>query len=574
VERFLSRCSIRDRDSHVRIPFVLNYNQKLIHQKAKEQYESGQPVRILVDKARRVGVSSWSEGLLFCHCLSLPGSHAMIAAHEFKSSKALFSIPMGFADSVPFLNIDAVEREMRFPHPSSESLLQIITAGKKTSGRGFTLSALHMSEGAHYESPEPYISMLPAVSNHRNTIIIIETTPNGMEGEGEPFYLMWLDAIAGKNDYIAVFLSWTDDPACVAPEEMAKDAPIDEEEKDLLKRGLSRAQLAWRRMKINSPECGGFVDNFHQEFPVTWEESFITSGMPAFTPDEKRWVRKNVRPPKHQGFLERRTNGTWDFRSHHNGDLRIWEDPKPGHYYYVGLDAARGEEGRDFSAAVCFDGTTGHQVFTYAAHSVPEHFAAYMNSAGRRYNKAMLNPELTGGYGYAVLSALRDAYRYPNLYYWKGKDDKTAGSTVRRTFGFETTGHTRTILFEMLRVGLREAAATDGDFGITIYDEQLASQIDLSTRKDTRVDVEKGHDDILFGAMLANIALRHWAPPRNPNPSRSKEADEERAALQKMRDDGHVVEDDHKLALQRHHDKIARTIKSYRSDRELEMEEV
>jgi len=96
----------------------------------------------------------------------------------------------------------------------------------------------------------------------------------------------------------------------------------------------------------------------------------------------------------------------------------------------------------------------------------------------------------------------------------------------------------------------------------------------LSTRKDTRVDVEKGHDDILFGAMLANIALRHWAPPRNPNPSRGKDADEERAALQKMRDDGYVVEDDHKHALQRHHDKIARSIKSYRSDRELEMEEV
>ena len=560
-ERFLSQCHIKNRDAPGNVKFVFNRNQSIIHQKAKEQYDAGRPIRVIVNKARRVGVSSWAEGLLFCHCLALPGSHALIAAHEYKSSKALFRVPLGLAESTPFLHIDDVEREMRFPHPSSPSLLQIVTAGKETSGRGFTLSALHLSEGAHYKSPEPYQSIIPAVGKYRATIIVIESTPNGIEGDGEPFYNMWLDAISGHGEYEAVFLSWTEDPACIAPEEFAKDAPADEEEKELLARGLTKSQLAWRRITIKGPECRGLVENFHQEFPVTWEESFISSGMPAFADDEKRWCHKNIRKPKLTGFLERTTDGSFRFRPHTQGDLRIWEDPIPGHYYYIGVDAARGEEGRDFSAAVGIDGTTGHQVFTYAGYAMPEVLAAYSNSLGRRYNKAMVNPEITGGYGYTVMAALRDVFLYPNQYLWKGKDDKMVGGARKSTFGWETTGHTRTILFETLRVCLREASGTDGDYGVTLYDDQLVSQIDRCTRKDFRVDVEKGHDDILFACMLANIAMRHWAPPRAPNRARNDEQEGEQRVMDVIKSRGDVVLSDAKDMLHDHYEKVQREIK-------------
>src|SRR6266446_1003879 len=73
AERFLSRFSIKDRDSHAQVPFILNYNQKKIHAVAAKQQDEGQPIRIIVDKARRVGVSSWAEGLGFAHCCAIPG---------------------------------------------------------------------------------------------------------------------------------------------------------------------------------------------------------------------------------------------------------------------------------------------------------------------------------------------------------------------------------------------------------------------------------------------------------------------------------------------------------------------
>lgn len=560
-ERFLSRLPIKDRDSHAVVPFRFKFNQSKLHHAAAEMQSQGKPIRLIVDKARRVTCSSWTEGILFCHNLALTGSHSLVVAHEFKTSKELFRVPKDFIPAVPFLNIRAVEREISFPHPAGPSVMQIITAGKDTSGRGFTLSGLHCSEAAHYVSADAFISLLPALSNHRNTIGVIESTPNGIEGEGETFHNMYWEAFHNRSEWRAVFLSWTDDPACVAPEEFAKDAPTDEDEKDLLKRGFSKSQLAWRRLKINSPECGGSVEIFHQEYPTTAEESFIASGMPAFSDEEKRWCHKNVRKPKLTGFLERTTDGSFRFRPHTQGDLRIWEDPIPGHYYYIGVDAARGEEGRDFSAAVGIDGTTGHQVFTYAGYAMPEVLAAYSNTLGRRYNKAMVNPEITGGYGYTVMAALRDVFLYPNQYLWKGKDDKMVGGARKSTFGWETTGHTRTILFETLRVCLREASGTDGDYGVTLYDDQLVSQIDRCTRKDFRVDVEKGHDDILFACMLANIAMRHWAPPRAPNRSRNDEQEGEQRVMDVIKSRGDVVLSDAKDMLHDHYEKVQREIK-------------
>ena len=96
AEKFLSKLVIRDRDSHARVPFIFKYNQKKLHKKAAEQVAAGKPIRLIVDKARRVTASSWTEGVLFCHNIALPGSQSLIVGHEFKTSKALFQVPRTF----------------------------------------------------------------------------------------------------------------------------------------------------------------------------------------------------------------------------------------------------------------------------------------------------------------------------------------------------------------------------------------------------------------------------------------------------------------------------------------------
>lgn len=577
--KFLSRLDIKDRDSHRSVKFNFKFNQQKLHRIASQMADEGRPVRLLVDKARRVTCSSWVEGISFCHSLAIPGAHSLIVAHEFKTSKELFRVPKDFLSSVPWLGIEAIEREIRFPHPDVPSVMQIVTAGKSTSGRGFTLSLLHCSEAAHYESADAFMSLLPALSNHRDTVGVIESTPNGREGKGEAFYNMYWDAVEGKSSWRAVFLSWTDDPACILDETLAADAPADDEERELMSRGLSRAQLAWRRDKI-STELEGSVSRFHQEYPTTDTESFIASGMPAFELDEINWARKHVSKPIRTGFLERSTDGTLAFRAHRDGTLRIWEEPVPGHYYYLGCDAARGEEGRDFSAIVVFDGSTGHQVATYADYCIPEVLGCHVNSLGRFYNRAMLNGDITGGYGQPALYVLREIFRYPNLYRWKGRDDKLAGGKLSTSLWLTITSHIREMLFEMFRMALREAAATDGDYGIILRDDQLVSQIELCTRRDVRIDVRKGHDDILFAAMIANLSRHQYAPPRSPNVVRTKDDEDEAAALRSIRARGDVILSEPQAAFRRHVARIEQSIErggepeELRANREAIMEEI
>jgi len=574
AERLLSRFTLRDLHSKAKVPFIFKKNQRKLSEAARKQQEAGKPIRLIVDKARRTGCSSWTEGLLFCHAVAIPGAYALIAAHQHRSSKALFSIPKGFAKQAPFLKLRVIERQIFFPHPGEDSVLEIVTAGKDTTGRGFTLSALHFSEAAHVKDPDIYAAIIPAVSKHRDTIVVIESTPKGMEGDGEAFYETWMDAIEGRSRYGAVFLSWLDDEACVADPDIAKDAPIDDEEKDLLKRKVTRKQLAWRRLTINSPECGGLVELFHQEYPTTWEESFVSSGLPAFEESERQWASSQIMEPKWRGFIERSSDGKLNLRAHRLGDLSIWGDPVPGHYYYIGVDSARGEEERketrDFAASVCFDGTTGLQAFRYCGYVVPEYHGCFLNSLGRHYNEAMINGEVTGGYGWGTLYTLRDVLGYPNLYRWKGKHDEIyTASSWRKSAWFETTMHTRTMLFEALRIGLREAAATEGEYGITIFDELFAQQVRRATRVDSgRIEVRKGHDDVLFAGMLANIALRQWAPPRISNAVLDPRLREEQDAVGTMKRRGYEVLDDARLSLRHHVEKIERYNERYPNNEE------
>jgi len=70
------------------------------------------------------------------------------------------------------------------------------------------------------------------------------------------------------------------------------------------------------------------------------------------------------------------------------------------------------------------------------------------------------------------------------LYRWKGKDDKIGSwASGKNAVWIETTQHIRTMLFESMRAALREGAGTEGEYGVTLYDEQLASQIRSVTRR-------------------------------------------------------------------------------------------
>jgi intein/homing endonuclease len=285
VEQMMAKLPIRDYKTQKLVPFIFTPSQRRVHEALRKQNDSGKPMRCIILKSRRQGISTYSDALLTIHCMSRAGTAARIITHDFSSSKALFKVPKGvLSDCVPgeqplmkSLNLPTMtQHKITFAHKDGDSELVIATAGNVEGGRGMSLTDLHLSEMAMYPSEGTFAALLPTVPSSNDTIIIIESTAKGKSGTGKPFYDFWCDSVQGGTGFVPIFLSWLEDLNCVNFDLNVDDAPIGEEEKLLMNEGVvcngvrikaSKAQIAWRRAQINSPSCRGVVETFDQEYP-------------------------------------------------------------------------------------------------------------------------------------------------------------------------------------------------------------------------------------------------------------------------------------------------------------------
>lgn len=516
--KMLSRLPVKHRDSGDMVPFRLFPNQITAMKALAKQYEEKRKIRAIFLKSRRVTVSSLVDALLFGECLSAPNRENLICAHVKDTSEGLFRVPRDLANAINAkANVCRVmAKRIIVKHGEGPSVLDIATAGTVASGRGLTLSGLHLSESAQYPGQGSFLSLLPAVSKGYDTSIYVESTAYGKTGIGETFYDFWQSATARRNEYIPIFLGWLTDPACIADEQMASDAPATDLERELMAKPFyaSRAQIAWMRNVLES-ECQGYEKVFLQEYPHTPSVAFISTGDPAFTPEEINFAETTCTEPVARGHMEWKDDKPVFIRSR-DGSLHVWEEPKWGHKYYVGMDAAVGVDSGDFAAISIWNGTTGRQVAQYSDRAVPEVVAYVLHSLGHWYNKAILNGELTGNSGREVLRIIRDRHLYPNLALWKGKDDKILGRTGSKasSLWWETTAYSRRKLLDCFRLAIRGAMKAE-DFRAVVKDKALWLQMAEATFAETgKWEVRRGHDDILMSAMLAVVTIAQNPVPK------------------------------------------------------------
>jgi len=560
AREFLTQLPIRDKMTQRLIPFVLNPSQVKVFNALKSQHERKRPMRVVVLKARRQGISTFTDSLLAVHAMGRDGTNSMVVTHDYKSSKELFKVPRTLVtDNLPgakplksVLNLPAMtQHKITFPHPGGDSYLTIATAGNLEGGRGVSLTDLHLSEMAFYPGESTFAALLPTVPHAVDTIIVGETTANGRTGIGESFFSFWNSTVRGDTEFIATFLSWLEDPTCVDYDLNVDDAPIDDEERLLMVEGVNidgkkikatKAQIAWRRKTVNSPACRGYVEVFDQEYPRTPDVAFISTGEPAFTREEMAIARNSVQPfTGVTGSWPRKVEIAKDgehiyCKENSVSPILQWEPPLKDHRYYFGVDAARGKDEGDFAAIVGFDGDTGHQVLRYQQRVDPEYLARLCNYIGLYYNRAMMCIELTGNLGLWCQSRMRDYFHYPNLYRWRGtRDDKvspgTTGGKRGGTYGWETTYRSR----ERAMITFRESILHRM---CTIRDEEVVRQMDICTRKDTweRWEIAFGHDDVLMATLLANISRSEWHPRALEGATSrvSTDADHDSRALAKL----------------------------------------
>jgi hypothetical protein len=257
------------------------------------------------------------------------------------------------------------------------------------------------------------------VPDKPETIIVYETTANGVN----EFCKFWRRIKKlrklGQTEWVPIFISWRDHDEykrefATTNDRVRFEQSLSKDERDIQnKHGLTLEQLNWRRWKIDN-DFNGDVEDFQVEYPLTDEEAFKSTGKTVFTDRMLKSQEPFTIPPILVGepeMVDRRAQ----FFPHKDGDLKIFERPKAGHRYVIGVDSCEVAARSDYACAQVIDRTTWRQVAVLHGHIPPDILAEKVFALGALYGWALVVPEINGP-GNVTVIKLRDK-GYPNLYH-------------------------------------------------------------------------------------------------------------------------------------------------------------
>ena len=487
------------------VPFRLNDAQRKLYAVAKKQQDAGKPVRLIILKARQLGFSTLTEGLIFHACATRRNVNALIVAHREDATANLFRMSKLFYDELPApvkpMMRSSNAQELVFENPSKlrsereakpglRSRIRCATAGGRGIGRSDTLQCVHLSEYAFWPDgadgkAATIAGILQAVPSLPGTMVVIESTANGFED----FKERWDAAVAGENDFEPVFFAWFENPDYAMP--VVPGTEWTPEERDLRDAyQLTDEQLQWRRWCIAN-NCGGSLDMFRQEYPASPGEAFLHSGTGVF--DNEQIVLRLERLPEPAGRGEF-TDGEWT--ESETGAITIYEMPEEGVPYVLGGDTAG--EGSDYFTAIVIDNVTGKIVAKLRQkYSEPE-YVRQIYALGRFYNDALVAIE-TNFSTYPVMKL--QEMDYPNQYAREREDTYTR--QMKKSFGFRTDRQSRPRAI----ANLVEVFSSHPEW---FTDRELLEEmLVFCYNEDHRPEALAGkHDDLVMGAAIT-YAVRH-----------------------------------------------------------------
>ena len=487
------------------VPFRLNDAQRKLYAVAKRQQDAGKPVRLIILKARQLGFSTLTEGLIFHACATRRNVNALIVAHREDATANLFRMSKLFYDELPapvkpmlrasnaqelvFENPSKLRSE-REARPGLRSRIRCATAGGRGIGRSDTLQCVHLSEYAFWPDgadgkASTLAGILQAVPSLPGTMVVIESTANGFED----FKERWDAAVAGENDFEPVFFAWFENPDYSMP--VVPGTEWTPEERDLKAAyQLTDEQLQWRRWCIAN-NCGGSLDMFRQEYPASPGEAFLHSGTGVF--DNEQIVLRLERLPEPAGRVEF-ADGEWT--ESETGAITLYELPEEGVPYVLGGDTAG--EGSDYFTAIVIDNVTGRIAAKLRQkYSEPE-YVRQIYALGRFYNDALVAIE-TNFSTYPVMKL--QEMEYPNQYSREREDTYTR--QMRKSYGFRTDRQSRPRAI----ANLVEVFSSHPEW---FTDRELLEEmLTFCYNEDHRPEALAGkHDDLVMGAAIT-YAARH-----------------------------------------------------------------
>lgn len=493
IESFMS---IVDKRGKI-VPFKLNQMQKQIYKNARKYN--------IILKSRQGGGTIYILAKALFLCLSKPNTHCMMLSHNMESTRNIFNKARQLYDSIP----DVVKSKLIKNNRAelgfeNGSILSCATMGKKDNGRGATLTLIHVSELAFVgeQAKKQLLSLEQALIPSGE--IYIESTANGI---GNYFHETWMKAENKQNSYHPLFFNYLD-TADMFTDDHKQATEIYKGYNDDLEFGMqdytdeertlsahdkrfTDAIICWRRLKIsNSSEA-----EFNQEFPLTPEQAFVSTGASIFDSDTIHTRLKYLPVAKTKAEL---TSINPILKPLIGTALAIYTIPIKSHKYSIGVDCSDGI-GKDYSTITIFDVETSEEVVHFRHNkTAPHKLAEIVHALCIWYNNGLLIVEKASS-GVVVLDNLRHKFGYQNIYKSKYFDDR--GKSKKR-IGFVTSDKTRPILIN----GYREAF--EEGYILVNSKEVLKEMLTfVSDEKGKIQHIAGGHDDSLFSCMLAVFGL-------------------------------------------------------------------
>ena len=497
IEKFIK---IVNKDVEL-VSLRFNYAQNKLYDVIKKQTKENKPVRIIILKARQMGISTCVEAILNTNTMLNFNMKTGIITHQSSATANLFKMSKIMYQSLPNKIKPQVlkdnQNELVFNNTDNTGLnseLKCMTAGSSGVGRSDTYKQLHLSEYAFWPGDKKATlnGLLQAVPNTPNSIVIIESTANGFEH----FKELWDDAVAGNSDFIPVFFPWFKMPEY----RMQYDGFSLTEEEEELKRiyDLDNEQLSWRRWCIKN-NCSNDIDMFKQEYPSNPEEAFLSTGKCLFNKEQVINRIQKLKAPLKTGYFKYNYNSQKItnikfVESESKPLIEIYEMPKSGYPYVLGGDPAG--IGTDSFAGDIIDNTTGKQVATLEVELDETEFTRQMYCLGMFYNEALCCIE-TNYSTYPTKELFRLGY---TKQYLRTIDD-IIDVKIQDKLGFNTNKATRPVIISELVKFFSEC------IDLINCKKTLLQALTFIKREDGKQAADDGyHDDRIMSLAITHAA--------------------------------------------------------------------
>lgn len=506
---------------------LLRYNavQLILCQELARAWRDGRPFKVLVPKARQLGISTWFQSLQYALCVGESHYHVATVAHTEAGAEEVFSKTQTFhKELVPQPPLMTRQQNRLTLVNGSTTWTATVKSGDEL-GKGPTLSFLHLSECANFpdkgtDAMGAITSILNAIGDDPDVIVGYESTAKGRD----PFF--WVECERAKDpnsrtENRLIFLPWFLDPEYsmtwaeyknrLKGKKLPSHFVLTSEEKLLRKRvesvevtkdnytyrykaTLSREQLIWRRFKIAN-DCFDKTHLFQRYYPSDYEEAFTSTVKSLFSQETRTYYLAGSRPaavicnPVEAGV-------STVLYSNPKGYTRVWSDVVPGCDYVIGADVGGEEKGTDPCAAYVLNANTLEVVAAVHGFLEFDHYASYLCLLGKYYNWARLLVENTGIGAAVAKTCFKQSY--PNLYHYE--DEASIRGTVAAKPGFNTNRKTRPEIVAYLDAACRDRKLLTLDAGFAREMEHF-----VWVENEKKYKAKKPHHDDRIMAMA--IAL-------------------------------------------------------------------